>query len=218
MRSGLRKALLLYLVTDNRYVPGGCLMPALEKAVSGGVTMVQLRDKTLNTDGLAALASVINELTKPAGIPLIINEDLEAALISGAEGVHFGPDDMAVSLARRAAGNDLIIGASANSVEEALHAESDGADYIGAGALYASATKTNTRPLSPETFRAICRAVRIPVVGIGGITFGRIASVMRMGAAGIAVSSMVLDTADIRKTAEKARAQLGCLLEEDLPR
>jgi thiamine-phosphate pyrophosphorylase len=164
---------------------------AVEEALKAGVTLVQYRDKELPQDELVAEAMKIHEVTRRYGVPLIINDDVEVAFRIEAEGVHLGQEDASIDYARRYLGPDKIIGVTAHTVAEALAAQAAGADYIGAGAVFGSTTKKNTIPMSFDTLTAICNAVTIPVVAIGGITKENIMQLQGSRISGVAVVSAI---------------------------
>ena len=164
-----KTAMRLYAVTDRAWVGEKTLYEQVEAAIRGGATCVQLREKQLDKAAFLEEARRIGALCKARGVPFIINDDLDIALACGADGVHVGQDDMPAAEVRRRAGRDLIVGVSAHNPEEARKAAADGADYLGAGAVFGTATKQNVTPLSHEGLKAICEAVDIPVVAIGGI-------------------------------------------------
>jgi thiamine-phosphate pyrophosphorylase len=200
---------LLYLCTDRRLAGGRPLVSLVEAAVLGGVGMVQLREKDLGGGEFFALARELRDLTRRFGVPLIINDRLDIALASGADGVHLGQDDLPLREARRVAGPDLIIGVSAHSPAEAVAAERDGADYLGCGAVYPTGTKADIRGvIGLEGLAAVCAAVRIPVIGIGGIGPANAAAVIRAGAAGLAVISSILSQEDAREAAALLRRSM----------
>ena len=161
--------LRLYAVTDRSWVGEGTLYDQVEQALKGGATLVQLREKDLDFDAFLAEAVQMKALCARYGVPLIINDNVEIALQSGADGVHVGQEDMRARDVRALAGDRLIVGVTAKTVEQALDAQRAGADYLGSGAVFGSTTKQNARPLSKEALREICDAVEIPVVAIGGI-------------------------------------------------
>jgi thiamine-phosphate pyrophosphorylase len=198
--------LRLYLCTGP--VPGGDLVGAVEEAVTGGVTLVQLRGKEYPSRELFTLALELRKLTRKHGVPLIINDRLDIALAAEADGVHLGQSDLPVAEARRVAGGNFVIGASAHNPGEARRAEAAGADYLGAGAVFPTGSKGDIAALiGPGGLAAICGAVRIPVVGIGGIGPANVREVKAAGAAGIAVISAILSRPD----AGAAAAELACL-------
>jgi thiamine-phosphate pyrophosphorylase len=201
MKKGIsREQLRLYLCTGP--APGGDLVRAVEEAVAGGVTLVQLREKGRSSRELFTLALKLRELTRKQGVPLIINDRLDIALAAGADGVHLGQSDLPVGEARRIGGEGLVIGASAHNPEEARRAEAEGADYLGAGAVFPTESKGDiTALIGLEGLAAICGAVRIPVVGIGGIGPARLREVKAAGAAGAAVISAILSRPDTRAAA-----------------
>ncbi|MDD6033020.1 MAG: thiamine phosphate synthase, partial [Oscillospiraceae bacterium] len=164
-----RKILRLYAVTDRAWVGGGTLEQQVEAALKGGATCVQLREKGMHEEELLQEALRMKEICRRYGVPLIINDHVEVALHAGADGVHVGQQDMPVSRVRELAGDRLMVGVSARTVEQALEAERGGADYLGAGAVFGTSTKQDARFLPYETLQAICRAVSIPVCAIGGI-------------------------------------------------
>ncbi|OGD13967.1 MAG: thiamine-phosphate diphosphorylase [Candidatus Aminicenantes bacterium RBG_16_63_14] len=186
---------------------GRDLSGLVEAAVRGGVTVVQLRAKNLATRDFVELGLEIAGLLAGTGVPLLVNDRLDVALACGAAGVHLGQEDMPVPLARRILGPAGAIGVSVNTPEEARRAEREGANYIGAGPAYATATK-ETAPLAvlgPEGIGRIKRAVRIPVVAIGGIGAGNAAAIAGAGADGIAVISAILGAPDARRAAEQLK-------------
>ena len=200
-----KSQLLLYAVTDRAWLGGHTLAEQVSDAIDGGVTIVQLREKSMPRDELVAEAREIRALCHRRGIPFIINDDAELARLVGADGVHVGLDDLDIAAAREIIGEKGIIGASAHSVEEARAAERAGADYLGVGAVFGSSTKTNARPLALETLRDITAAVSIPVVAIGGVTRSNLPRLADSGIAGVALVSAIFAAADI-----KAECQALC--------
>ncbi len=196
----------LYAVTDRRWLDGISLAEAVEQAILGGVSIVQLREKELDSAAIEREAIALKAVCKRYGVPLIINDDPEIALRVGADGVHVGQKDGNVREIRRMLGENMILGVSAATVAEAKQAEADGADYLGCGAVFATATKTNTRPVDNALLTEICAAVSIPVTAIGGITAENALLLKGTGIAGTAVVSAVFAEPDIRKAAETLRA------------
>jgi thiamine-phosphate pyrophosphorylase len=193
----------IYLVADAEFVAGRDLIGLIGEAVRGGVTVVQIRGKNLSSRGLLELGLRAADLLARTGVPLLLNDRLDVVLACGAAGVHLGQEDMPVQEARRILGPDGIVGISVNTPEEALRAERDGADYVGAGPAYATTTKeTSLAVLGPEGIGRIKRAVRIPVVAIGGIGATNAAALAAAGADGVAVVSAILGAADARCAAE----------------
>jgi thiamine-phosphate pyrophosphorylase len=201
-----RSDLTLYLCTDRALSLGRPLIEAVEAAIKGGVTMVQLREKEASAGEFFALAKELLALTRPLGVPLIINDRLDIALAAGAAGLHIGQSDLPLKEARRIAGEGFIIGVSAATPGEALEAERDGADYIGAGAVFPTGSKADVSAvIGIEGLRAVCTAVKIPVAAIGGIGPGNARMVMEAGAAGVAVISAILSRPDIQEAASVLR-------------
>ena len=198
----------LYLVTDRKVLGQRDLASSIEEAIKGGVTMVQLREKTVSTMEYYHMALKVKKVTDKYGIPLIINDRVDIAMAVDANGVHLGPDDMPVDVARRIIGNGKLIGASANCVEEALKYQHQGADYLGVGALFPTKTKNDTEHVSLEQLKCIKNTVKIPVVGIGGISMENAPLVRAVGVDGIAVVSAVLGSRDIQEAARRLSAVL----------
>jgi len=193
----LAEQLHLYAVTDRSWLRGRTLLQQVEAAIRGGAGMVQLREKDLEFDAFLAEARQMVKLCKEYGVPLIINDNVEVALKSGADGVHVGQEDMQARDVRRMIGPDKILGVTAKTVSQAQLAQAAGADYLGSGAVFGSATKLNARPMDMETLRQICASVSIPVVAIGGVNRDNIASLAGTGVAGAAVVSGIFSAADI---------------------
>lgn len=198
----------LYLVTDRRWLGERTLPHCVEEAILGGATVIQLREKEISSRDYLELALAIKAVTDRHGIPLIINDRVDIALAAGADGVHLGPDDMPVPIARKLLGGGKIIGSSAATVEEALLYQEQGADYLGVGAVFPTATKSGTESVSFKELGAIKSAVRIPIVAIGGITAGNAPAVMETGVDGVAVVSAVMGRADIRDAARRLSSLL----------
>ena len=192
-----RDMLLLYAVTDRAWTGKKTLDGQVEEALQGGVTLVQLREKHLSKEQLIEEARRITELCHRYGVPLIVNDDYEAALAAGADGVHVGIEDTPVAAIRARAGKDFIIGATAKTVEQAQRAEREGADYLGVGAVFPSPTKRNAIRITNKQLRTICASVTIPAVAIGGITQKNVASLKGSDMAGIAVVSAIFGADDI---------------------
>lgn len=193
----------LYLVADAEFTAGRDLVGLIREAVRGGATIVQIRAKNLSSRDFLEIGLRAADLLARTGVPLLINDRVDIALASGAAGVHLGQEDMPVHLARRILGPDKLIGISVNTIGEALSAERDGADYVGAGPAHVTATKaTALAVLGPEGIGRIKRAVRIPVVAIGGIGTANAAALAAAGADGIAVISAILGAPDARRAAE----------------
>lgn len=205
--------LLLYAVTDRSWTGQQSLYEQIEEALKGGVTMVQLREKQLSEDELVAEAIQIKELCHRYEVPLIINDNVDAALKSGADGVHVGIEDAPVSEIRRRAGDDFIIGATAKTTEQAKAAEAAGADYLGVGAVFPSPTKKNAIRITPQDLREICGSVAIPAVAIGGITGDNVSEIKGGGMAGVAVVSAIFAAQDIQKAAAELKRKVKAVVE-----
>ena len=183
--------LLLYAVTDRAWVGKKALLDQIEEALRGGVTLLQLREKNLPEEEFLKEALQVKELCRRYNVPLIINDNVDVAEKSGADGVHVGIEDAPVAEIRRRMGPDFIIGATAKTVEQAVFAERSGADYLGVGAVYPSPTKKNAIRITKEQLLEICSAVSIPAVAIGGITAENLPPLAGSGIAGAAVVSAV---------------------------
>ena len=192
----------LYAVTDRSWTGKQTLLEQVESALKGGATCVQLREKELDFDSFLAEAVELKTLCSRYGVPLIINDNVEIALRCGADGVHVGQEDMEAGSVRAKVGPDMIVGVTAKTVEQALAAQRAGADYLGSGAVFGSATKTNARPMSKETLREICDAVTIPVVAIGGINLQNIRELENTGIHGVAVVSGIFAAEDIERESQ----------------
>lgn len=208
-----RERLLLYAVTDRGSRGLETFLEQIEEALRGGVTMVQLREKELSGEELVREAVLVRELCHRYGVPLIVNDDVDAALLSGADGVHLGLEDAPVSQVRRRCGADFIIGATAKTVEQARAAFVAGADYLGVGAVFPSPTKKNAVRITAEELERICRSVPVPAVAIGGISPENVGELAGGGMDGIAVVSALFGAEDVRRAAaelkERAREVVG---------
>ena len=188
--------LRLYAVTDRSWLRGQTLMQQVEQALLGGATLVQLREKELEESAFLQEAVEMTRLCHRFGVPLLINDNVEIARKSGADGVHVGQEDMEASAVRGILGSGMIVGVTAKTVEQAKRAQDAGADYLGSGAVFGSSTKRNAKPMTKETLREICAAVRIP---IGGINRENAAVLAGTGIAGIAVVSGIFAAEDIER-------------------
>ncbi len=201
-----KKQLLLYAVSDRAWLRERTLSSVVLEAIRGGVSMVQLREKELPFDEFLAEAREIGALCRRYGVPFIVNDNIEIALRSGADGVHVGQSDRSAEEVRRLIGKDKILGVSAGTVEAAKAAERAGADYLGVGAVFSTSTKTDADAVSLETLAAICESVSIPVVAIGGIGEKNMKLLSGSGIAGVALVSAIFAAPDIKKETEKLAA------------
>lgn len=194
-----KKSLLLYGVTDRAWLGDESLYAQVEKAIRGGVTMIQLREKNLDEESFLTEALEIQNLCRNYRIPFIINDNVELAKKIDADGVHVGQGDMKVKKVREMLGEDKILGVSAQTAEQALLAEQEGADYLGVGAVFPTGSKADAEDVSFETLKEICSAVSIPVVAIGGIGAGNVAKLKDSGISGIAVISAIFAADNIEE-------------------
>lgn len=194
----VRKDLLLYAVTDRSWLGGKeTLLSQVEKALKGGATFVQLREKELEAGEFLKEALEIKELCGKYNVPFVINDNVEVAVAADADGVHVGQSDMEAGDVRRRIGRDKILGVSAMSVEQAVLAEKRGADYLGVGAVFPTGSKGDADDVSFETLKSICEAVSIPVVAIGGINADNVMKLAGAGVCGVAVISAIFAQPDI---------------------
>lgn len=187
----------LYAVTDRAWIGKQSLAEQVESALRGGVTCVQLREKELDEERFLREAEEIFTLCKRYRVPFFINDNVALALRCHADGVHVGQDDMDVAAVRRLVGQEMMIGVSVHTVEEARTAAEGGADYLGVGAMFATSTKTDASLVTKDTLRAICDAVSIPVVAIGGINKSNLLELAGTGVDGVALVSAIFSAADI---------------------
>lgn len=206
----VREGMKLYAVTDRSWLGEDTLPSAVEKALMGGATFVQLREKGMDTASMAEEGREIAALCRQYGVPFVVNDDVLAAKMCGADGVHVGQSDMEALKVRELLGEDAIIGVSAGTVEEALLAQKMGADYIGVGTVFNTSTKKDAEAVALDTLREICNAVDIPVVAIGGINENNILRLSGSGIDGVAVVSAIFASPDI----ENAARRLNALAEE----
>lgn len=192
----------IYLVTDDGCLQGRALLDCVREALEGGVTLLQYRAKTASSAEMYAEALQLKALCDSFKVPLIINDRLDIAMAVGAAGVHLGQDDLPCAAARKILGEDYIIGVSAHNPAEAKAALQSGADYLGCGAVFGTATKADVKKLGTEGLAAICKAKGLPVVGIGGVTADNYREVRAAGADGAAIVSGILAQPDIRTTVE----------------
>lgn len=201
-----KQDLLLYAVTDRSWLGEESLYSQVEKALKGGATFVQLREKELDKEHFLEEAREIKELCKRYQVPFVINDSVEIALAADADGVHVGQTDMEAGDVRAKLGPDKIIGVSVQTVEQALLAQERGADYLGVGAVFPTGSKADADEVSHETLKAICAAVEIPVIAIGGISTDNVRRLSGSGICGIAVISAIFAKKDIENAAKELKA------------
>jgi thiamine-phosphate pyrophosphorylase len=201
----------LYVVTDSRLAGERGNLWTIEEAIAGGADVVQLREKDMSTREMIALGQALRELTRRHGVLLVVNDRVDVALAVDADGIHVGQDDMPARLARNLVGPDRIVGVSATSLEEAIQAAEDGADYLGVGPIYSTGTKLDAKPATgPGLVTEAKRATGLPIVAIGGIGPANAAEVVAAGADGVAVISAIVGKQDPRAEAQRIReAVLG---------
>ena len=204
----LKEQLLLYAVTDRTWVGRQTLLEQMEDALKGGVTLIQLREKDLEEAAFLQEAIQARELCHRYHVPLIINDNVEVALQSGADGVHVGIEDAPVAEIRKQAGKDFIIGATAKTIQQAQLAEASGADYLGVGAVFPSPTKKSAVRITNEQLNEICASVSIPAVAIGGITRDNMAQLEGSRIDGVAVVSAIFAAEDVKTAAEQLKQEV----------
>lgn len=209
-----KKELILYAVTDRHWLGEETLYDQVKKALDGGATFVQLREKKLDREDFLAEALEIQKLCKKYGVPFVINDEVSIAKDIDADGVHVGQSDMEAMDVRKVLGLDKILGVSAQTVEQAITAEKHGADYLGVGAVFATGSKDDADDVSHETLKAICEAVSIPVIAIGGITKDNVSELAGSGICGVAVISAIFGQNDIKKATEDLKASVEKMLEQ----
>ena len=207
------KELLLYAVTDRHWLGEETLYDQVKKALDGGATFVQLREKNLDREDFLAEAKEIQKLCREYGVPFVINDEVSIAKDIDADGVHVGQSDMEAMDVRKILGPDKILGVSAQTVEQAIIAEKHGADYLGVGAVFTTGSKDDADDVSHETLKAICEAVSIPVIAIGGITKDNVTELAGSGICGVAVISAIFGQKDIQKAAEELKVSVENMLD-----
>ena len=200
-----KKDLLLYAVTDRSWLGDSSLYEQVESALKGGATFVQLREKNLEEELFLKEAEEIKELCQKYKVPFVINDNVDIAIKMDADGVHVGQSDMEAKDVRAKLGENKIIGVSAQTVEQALLAEKQGADYLGVGAVFKTGSKYDAEDVSHDTLKKICEAVNIPVIAIGGISRENVALLSGSGICGIAVISAIFGQEDIEAAARELK-------------
>ena len=207
------KMLLLYAVTDQTWVGKQTLLEQIEDALKGGATIVQLREKKLDEDSFVTEAIQVRDLCHKYNVPLIINDNVDVALKSGADGVHVGIEDAPVAEIRKRVPADFIIGATCKTVEQAKIAEAAGANYMGVGAVFPSPTKTNAVRITNEQLREIVSSVSIPAVAIGGISYDNVLEIKGSFVSGVAAVSAIFGAEDIEKATVLLKERVKVVVE-----
>ena len=200
-----KRYMLLYAVTDRAWTGEQTLYEQVEAALKGGVTCVQLREKEMDETAFLQEAKDICALCHRYGVPFIVNDNVDVAIACQADGIHVGQEDMAAGEVRRRVGDAMLLGVSVHTVEEARRAVRNGADYLGLGAVFPTSTKTDVDQMTNETLRAICDAVDVPVVAIGGINRGNLLKLSGSGVDGVALVSAIFSAEDIEDNCRKLR-------------
>ena len=200
-----KEIMLLYAVTDRAWTGKESLETQVEKALKGGVTCVQLREKNLDEETFLQEAMDIKKLCQHYHVPLIINDNVNIAMACHADGIHVGQEDMEAGDVRRLVGEGMILGVSVHTVDEAKRAVACGADYLGVGAVFSTTTKTNVSRMPIETLQSICNAVDVPVVAIGGMNQGNIMELAGSGVDGVALVSAIFSAENIEERCRKLR-------------
>ena len=206
--------LLLYAVTDRAWIGKRTLLEQIEDALKGGATIVQLREKKMDENSFVEEAIQVRDLCHKYHVPLIINDNVEVALKSGADGVHVGIEDAPVAEIRKRVSADFIIGATCKTVEQAKIAEAAGADYMGVGAVFPSPTKTNAVRITNEQLREIIASVSIPAVAIGGISYDNVCEIKGSSVSGVAVVSAIFGAEDIEKATALLKERVKAVVEK----
>ena len=199
------KDLLLYAITDRHWLNGQTIEEQVRECLDGGATILQIREKHMPEDEFLEEAKSIQKICKEYNVPFIVNDNTKIAAEIKADGVHVGQSDMKATRVRDLVGDDVILGVSASTVEEAVQAEKDGADYLGVGAVFSTSTKDDADSVTHKQLKEICDAVSIPVVAIGGITHDNMAELEGSGICGISVISAIFAQKDIRKASKELK-------------
>ena len=197
--------LLLYAVTDRHWLDGRTLYEVVKESLEGGATFVQLREKTLDDETFLQEAKELQQLCREYKVPFVVNDNVDIAIEMDADGVHVGQSDMEAGDVRAKLGPDKIIGVSAGTVEEAILAEKRGADYLGVGAVFPTGSKNDAIDVPHDTLKAICEAVSIPVIAIGGITRENVSELAGTGICGIAVISAIYAQKNIKEATKELK-------------
>ena len=206
-----KNSLELYAITDRHWLNGASLYDQVEQTILGGATFIQVREKELDKEDFLNEAVEIQKLCKAHHIPFVINDNVEIARSIDADGVHVGQSDMKAGDVRALIGSDKILGVSVQTVEQAVLAEKNGADYLGVGAVFQTGSKADADDVSHETLKAICEAVSIPVIAIGGITKDNVMQLAGSGICGIAVISAIFAQKDLYAATAELKKQIDKL-------
>lgn len=207
-----KECMEFYAVTDRAWLKGESLLQSVEKAILGGVTMVQLREKDLDYSLFLQSAKELKELCKKYNVPLIINDNLDIALESGADGIHIGQSDMELKNVVEKTKGNMIVGVSVRTLEEAIIAEKNGASYLGVGAVFSTSTKLDAKIVDHNTVKEICENVNIPVVAIGGINKNNIKDLSGLGLDGVALVSAIFNNIHIEEACKKLSVDIKEML------
>ena len=205
-RQEIKEAMCLYAVTDSMWLNGRALPEVVKEALEGGATFMQIREKELPYEEFLALAKEVKKVTDAYHVPYVVNDEVEIAKAIDADGVHIGQSDKGLTEARKILGPDKIIGVSTQTVEQAVEAEKNGADYLGVGSIFTTSTKLDADAVSMDTLHEICEAVSIPVVAIGGINRDNILDLKGTKVDGVAVVSAIFAAGNIREATSKLRS------------
>lgn len=200
---------ILYAITDRTWLNGRSLEDVVEQSLMGGVDIIQLREKNLDFNSFLESAIKIKKLTEKYNVPLIINDNIEVCRQSNADGVHIGQGDTPLSKARKVLGKDKIIGVTAKTIQQALEAQLNGADYLGVGAMFGSTTKKDAIPLTFQQLADIRKSITIPIVAIGGINANNIDKFANTNVDGIAIVSAIYGQTDIKSATENLLAKIS---------
>ena len=211
-----RKSLQLYAITDSHWLNGRTLYSVVKESLEGGVTFLQLREKELDEEHFLEEARELQKLCREYQVPFVINDNVDIAAAINADGVHVGQSDMEAGDVRAKLGPDKIIGVTAKTVEQAVLAQERGADYLGVGAVFHTASKADAKEISFDTLKDICKAVSIPVIAIGGITEENVRELAGSGICGIAVISAIYAQRDIKKAAENLKNETCRMLAAEI--
>lgn len=198
-----KNSMMLYAITDRTWLGDKTLPQVVEEAIMGGATFIQLREKNLSYDEFLKAAIEVKTVTDKYSVPFVINDNVDIAVKVGADGAHIGQSDEEIRIAREKLGPNKILGLSAGTLEEAIKAEKNGADYLGVGAVFNTSTKLDARTVSFEALKEICETVKIPVVAIGGISRDNVIELKGTGIAGISVVSAIFAQGNVKNAAEE---------------